>query len=333
VVNRPIRHITGLLLLFAGLACNEEFSPKTEFEERIVVYAIASSNQGSATVSAIVMRSFDLDGVNPAGATVDPTIRGATVIATARGVSTTLRETRKPGVDSLTGIGPRWYYIGSLGAYPGELISLTVDLPDGRRLAAQTQLPPSRYLQTTPEFPPTGVFTADDPYHFGTAWIFDWESSAGDQVLFFPSLHLIYDRRGDSGFVSYSREVPLRMVSQGGTMVGEYPGATTASRAEFEFAAIDEIMRVISEGDPEKNRYVIIGLNWEFLEYDFALSRYYSTVNGYLDAYSVRLDETVYSNVSGGVGVFGSRLGYSLLYTVDANYAGRFGYITGKSGD
>jgi hypothetical protein len=95
---------------------------------------------------------------------------------------------------------------------------------------------------------------------------------------------------------------------------------------EYDFEAMDATMRAISEGDPGKSRYRIIGFRWQFQEFDFPLSRYYASVNGYLDAYSVRLDETVFTNITGGIGVFGSLFRYSNDYPVDPAYAGRFGY-------
>jgi hypothetical protein len=36
------------------------------------------------------------------------------------------------------------------------------------------------------------------------------------------------------------------------------------------------------------------------------LAAYYSSLNGFLDEYSVRLDEQVYSNINGGIGIFGA---------------------------
>jgi len=227
------------------------------------------------------------------------------------------------------GIGPRWCYTGS--TIPGWLtdeITLTVDLPDGRRLTARTRVPSHREPTTFPDFHGVGVRTPSDRYFYGTAWVFDWNSSPGDQDLFFPSLYLVYERWEGSGYVARSRQVPLRMLDKQGSMVPEYPGSTTISRVEFDFSAMDATMAAISAGDPEKSRYRIIGFHWQFTEFDFPLSRYYASVNGYLDAYSVRLDETVFSNISGGMGVFGSTYGYPIDYAIDPRYAEEFGYTT-----
>jgi hypothetical protein len=330
MVKRFLTHGFVVLLLLGGASCDQEFSPKADFQEQVVIYAIASAflYPNATTVSAVVMHSFDVEGLNPGGATIDPSIRGDSVRVASRGTVQTLRERRNPGIDSVTGIGPRWCYTGSTSATTGDTISLTVELPDGRRLTARTQIPPHREPVVFPDYRGVGVRTSLDPYFYGTSWVFDWPSSPGDQDLFFPSLYLIYERQEDSGYVHYSREVPLRMVDRGGTMVPEFPGPTTISRVEFAFSAMDAIMAAISEGDPEKSRYRIHGFRWQFTEFDFPLSRYYASVNGYMDAYSVRLDETVFSNISGGIGVFGSTYAYSIDFAIDPRYAEEFGYTT-----
>jgi len=335
MVTRRRTPALAFLLLLGGVSCHEEFTPKADFQEQVVVYAIAKVSLSPSlrgyvgTVSAVVMNSFDVEGVNPAGATTDPSIRGATVRLSGRWGTDTLREKRKPGVDSVTGKGPRWCYTrSSFPGVPGDTISLTVDLLDGRRLTARTQISPHREPTTFPDFRGVGVRTPSDPYFYGTSWIFDWDAAPGDQDLFFPSLYLIYEHLEDSGYVGYSRQVPLMMVDRGGTMVPEFPGSTTISRVEYAFSAMDATMRAISDGDPEKGRYRIIGFQWQFSEFDFPLSRYYASVNGYLDAYSVRLDQTVFSNISGGIGVFGSTYGYSYDYAIDPRYAEEFGYTT-----
>jgi hypothetical protein len=64
------------------------------------------------------------------------------------------------------------------------------------------------------------------------------------------------------------------------------------------------------------------------IECDLSLSRYYSSVNGYMDQFSVRLDERTYSNIRGGDGIVGSATTTSFTYPVNARYAAHFGYKT-----
>ena len=65
---------------------------------------------------------------------------------------------------------------------------------------------------------------------------------------------------------------------------------------------------------------------FEATEYDAPLSNYYSSVNGFLDNFSLRLDEQVFSNITGGFGVFGTY--FTSLYQVemDSRYVTSYGY-------
>ena len=85
-------------------------------------------------------------------------------------------------------------------------------------------------------------------------------------------------------------------------------------------------MAAISEGDSDKSRYEVLGFDFDLVEFDFALSRYYASINGSLDQLSIRLDETVYSNIAHGYGVFGTSMANSMLFPVNATYAASFGY-------
>jgi hypothetical protein len=78
-----------------------------------------------------------------------------------------------------------------------------------------------------------------------------------------------------------------------------------------------------------KNIYTVITvihIVFDLTEFDFALSRYYASVNGYLDRYSVWTNESIYSNVSGGIGIFGSRMDSKYSYPMDRKYVESFGY-------
>ena len=89
---------------------------------------------------------------------------------------------------------------------------------------------------------------------------------------------------------------------------------------------IDSAMVQISEGDPDKKNYKIISIIFEMTEFDHELSNYYSSTHGYLDNFSLRLDETIYSNVNGGIGIIGSKVFTSISFTVRSDYLSLFGY-------
>lgn len=60
------------------------------------------------------------------------------------------------------------------------------------------------------------------------------------------------------------------------------------------------------------------------IEMDRALSNYYESIHGSADSYSISLDQPVYSNISGGLGIFGSKRTISKWWNLDPNYIARF---------
>jgi hypothetical protein len=175
--------------------------------------------------------------------------------------------------------------------------------------------------------PPFGVGVTTIPKGFGTNWILGWEDYGGGEHLFFPSLTIQYTQSMDTLNVDKTFPVPMRYVMRDQTPVPVYPTYQTEPQCIFEFEAMDAAMRDLSAGDPVKQNYKIWGFSFSVLEYDYALSRYYSSTNGYLDQFSLRLDESIYSNISGGLGVFGSCARMTQLYRIHGLYAEKFGYL------
>ena len=62
------------------------------------------------------------------------------------------------------------------------------------------------------------------------------------------------------------------------------------------------------------------------LEFDAPLSNYYSSIHGYLDHFSIRIDEDVYTNIKGGIGVFGATRNTVLPLNFREDYLSIFGY-------
>jgi hypothetical protein len=98
-----------------------------------------------------------------------------------------------------------------------------------------------------------------------------------------------------------------------------YPTYTFGTSCTFDFAAIDSAMAQISAGDSQKKNYGAHSMMFDVLEYDAPLSKYYSSVNGSLDQFSIRIDQPVYSNIGGGIGIFGSY--FDNKFTIDMDYA------------
>lgn len=309
-----------------SFSCDESFNPKTDFQESAVLFCIVQANPRGSNITATLSRVYDVNGFDPSANRVDPAITGAKITLSARDWSVVLHEDSVERKDSSRYQDQFTYYGGRASIYPYDVLSVVAQLPDGVILSASTQVPVYKTFDTFPPFV-NGVTTRVNPFTLGTAWIFDWEDDLSEEHLFFPQLRIWYALTSDPTHVM-SQPVPFRYIQRENGMEAVYPSYVWEKSCSFDFAAIDSAMARISAGEPNKDKYIVTGVTFSVVEYDFALSRYFSSTNGYLDQYSVRLDETVFSNVHGGIGLFGSTNTTSITYEFQKSYVLSFGYRT-----
>lgn len=198
-------------------------------------------------------------------------------------------------------------------------------MPDGTVLSSATVIPGFRPTLSTPQYA-NGVTTLLDRSILGDRWILDWENLVAEEHLFFPRLTLAYSITDSTGVRSFVKPVPVRYVTHGGSFLPVYLSSQTTPALEVEFDALDRFMQSIGEGVTDKSTVHVQSLSLRIVECDPALTRYYSSVNGYMDQFSVRLDERTYTNIRGGDGILGSSYTSQFVYPVNAKYAERFGY-------
>jgi hypothetical protein len=118
-------------------------------------------------------------------------------------------------------------------------------------------------------------------------------------------MKIIYQKRNETPVVTHSFEVPIDYSSVNGIETPVYPGLSPAAGIEFVRSNIDKAMLQVSNGDVKSN-YKFLWINLELLIFDQFLAGYISTTNGFLDNLSIRLDEPNYTNINGGLGIFGA---------------------------
>ncbi len=321
------RVLAALLGCFA-LACEDSFSPKVPIEPHPVLYCVVTVDPrfDRGPIEATLTRVYDVVGLDPATRTGNPAITGAAVTLAVGPRTYTLAEQIVTGwlPGGVTTSVLSYRHLGVM-SWPGDTITITARTPSNEVLTAKTITPLPSPVEPTPRFP-HGVTTLVSEFTYGMAWIFDWQDDVDEEHLFFPSLTLRGEKSTDAGVIPVGKAIPMQLVDNDGTLVPVYPSYSGRKVLAFDFAAVDWAMRQISDGDPEKGRYRMTSITFSLTEFDFSLSRYYASVNGALDQFSVRLDETVYSNVRGGFGVLGSSTTTTRSFEIDKDYARSFGY-------
>jgi hypothetical protein len=317
----------SVLLLAAG--CEEPFNPKVPVRDEYALqcYIEALPGRPSSTVVALLARVYDVNGFNPSVNTNDPSVAGAAMTMTLNGRVYPMKDTLRFNPDSLRYGSRQLYYRTRMPLpAPTDPISISVRLPDGRTLNAQTEAPRMRPFTSSFDFP-QGITTRMNFPPDVKNWMLSWDDGVvSDPHLFFTQLVIDFVRKEDSVEVPGTVVVPQRYIAGTNGSTPLYPSYTMETSLTFEFAAIDSAMASISAGDPDKGRYGVHTVRIVVMEYDTPLSKYYSSVHGSLDQFSIRVDQPVYSNIGGGIGIFGTFYINRAQYLFDQTYVTSFGY-------
>jgi hypothetical protein len=317
-----------LCALLAWSGCDQSFTPKVLSGNRYFVFCIINTTpRGSGAQVALVDRMYDVEGLVPSSNTVDPFVHDTRLTLGVRGKFYAFEPDTSVRKDTSRYTTPLYYYaLRGITVVGQDAVTLRVVLPDSTLLTGSTVIPPYRATSSTPEFP-NGVTTLVDRENEGDAWILDWEGVATEEHLFFPRLSLTWSIV-DSVTTSHHANVPLRYVRSGDRNVPVYATVQSGTSIRVELDALDRFVEEIGSGVEDKSAIHLQSFSLNIIEYDTPLSRYYSSVNGYMDDYSVRLDERTYTNVQGGDGIFGSAYSTSFTYPVERHFAAKFGYHT-----
>jgi hypothetical protein len=316
--------MTGILIL-PLLGCEEFVNPKVEVKGVPVLHCIipTSGEGANAFVEAELTRVYDVDGLDPSVNKSDPFIPGAEITLFYRTKSYIMREGSSPRRDtSRYSTRQRFYWATLPPLSGGDSVALVAKVPTGEVLTASVIVPQWQYFETSIEFA-SGFTTQVNRFNIGESWTFTWNEE--EDHIFFPRMILSYHKL-DSVQTRYAWEVPLSYLVRNGVGTPVFPSYQWSNSASYALSSFDTVMTQISADDPEKLQYKIDFLTFSLIECDRSLSRYYSSVRGYLDEYSVRLDESVFTNINGGIGVFGSYRASSINFSVNLAYVHLFGY-------
>lgn len=313
---------------FLFLSCTENFSPKADFVDNYVMYCVFQANEKFDSVypKVFITKTYDTDGFYPPENHSLISVTGADVLIKMNDKSYTfIQDTTINSSDKTEQI---YYGLVSASGIPIKQLSelsLTAKLPDNTVLTASTQVPRLLTYTYSYEFN-TGFHTFMNKWLWGNEWTIDWNIIDGN--LYYPKLVINYSVTKDSVETLKSVIVPNKYVKSGDGYVANYPSFILDGEISYDYAAIDSAMANISAGDTCKSDYSIYNITLEILEYDAALSKYFTSINGYMDNLSIRLDETVYSNVSGGIGIFATYLNHTTTFSLNKGYPHFFGYKT-----
>lgn len=316
---------TVISFSFFFISCEENFSPKTDYSEKYILYAVFEANGlGNATLQDVVIsRTYDVNGYNPKTNTVDPNDTNAVV-------SIFIKDKEYPfALDSArrsdtTRYHNKFYYYKlqdrSLVLNSNTNITITAKLPNGKVLTSNSTVPANLSFEYSYDY--SRGFTADlSTFIVGDNWDISWEMVETGH-LYTPKLTVYYKIVTDSNEIYKTVDIPIKYVNNKAI----YPQSSFDNFVSFNYAAFNKVMASISEGDPNKSNYIITDMQLKILDYNPPLAKFYSSTHGSLDQYSIRLDESIYSNINGGMGIFGVYKTNIVTFYLRDTYKKKFGY-------
>ncbi len=323
--------ICSTIFIFLFVGCDDTFNPKGRYDDEMAVYSVLSTKSDIQYVR--VYTTYNPNGYNPLENTADTPVLDAIVTMqesnTARQfppgtLSFRFRDTTLQREDNDRYSSTIKAYVYSpMKIKPGRSYSLSVVSP--------------KYGQATSliAMPSPGSVSAS------TIDILDpWQSKGGSlsitvglspvavgyQVKFFIDYDVFIK---DVGWKAQRVEIPKTILS--GTdltdMRAEYPklakrvstgnvSGTVASYPFIVFAKIIYFLRQMYHTDDIRFKQALLLL----IQAESALYNYVSITNGFSDPKSIRLDLPEYTNIKGGVGVFGGFIEDSTKYDLPSNF-------------
>lgn len=313
---KKILFISIIAVLYL-LGCEENFSPVGEPRDKFVFYSIINADTNYQT--AVISKSYVADGIDPFTNTIDPSIQGADIRIWDGSNIHFLQDTTIDGSDQIRYNSPfKYYFVKDYRPIFNSFLNVEVLLPNGKRVRAETKIPDSVSIASTSDrvIPPVNK----------SAISVNW-TTTDQNVWFTTKLTLTYYEIINGNRIRHQKIIPLDFVTVDGVEYPIYPRPSNQSGMSLKKSILDKIMNSISESGLAKSDYWIRNrVKLEIVVLDQNLASYYQSNNDVLDGFSVRLNQSDYSNVENGLGLFGSFVKQELELRLYPDYIESFGY-------
>lgn len=314
--------------VFSIYSCDDQVDPKAEFND---IYALTCIIRGDTSFQkATLTHSYDVEGFDPLSNTTDPFVKGATIklIYQSEGKTYTFRDTSFNRLDSSRYKTPvNLYYIKDFKPESNSRIDLEAILPNGQKVTASstTYFLSDDYIDTNSRLIPFPKTV------FGKMLFFDWKRlerrNKIENIYFAPELSVQYFKIENGKKVRYAKEVPASYI---GGLTEDYPKYPPLLKDVTEFyfdtLAIRNTIIELSAGDLNKENYHIEGVVFRLFAFDKNFAAYYTSQKIFNEEFSVRVIQPNYSNIDGGLGIFGTVSSAKMDIFLKPDYVRSFGY-------
>lgn len=287
--------ITLSLLIF--YSCDEDFSPYAEYHESYAFTCILKSD--STLQFATLSHSYPPDEFNSTSGANDPSIIGADIRVWYGDSVYVFQDSSVIREDTSRYNTPfRFYYNNRFKVASNKSIKLEVVLQNGKRLKAQSVTPGDILFRDESDVivPPVS----------GNIIQFLW-NPLSEGTLFSFKFQIRYQQLINGEQVEKMKEIPVKYIQKGNEIEVVYPIPDDATTIVYNMDAVTRALLEISEGDPNKQNYSVYEFPlFDLIAFDLPSSRYLSSTNQSFDDLTVSVNVADYTNIEGGLGIFGS---------------------------
>lgn len=288
--------LLSLAAALLSVACEDDFSPKSEFNKQLAVFAVLDAAQPLQTVR--LEWSYDANLGQLTTPLTDKEVAEADVRMVRGGETYVFHDTL---ITTSGGGNMRAWINRDLQPLPEKDYRLQVTVPGHSVASSAISLPSRLYVRADLVRPDTGV-DGIRVFHGITSFV-------KKPAAFYFRLFVEITKWNFGDTLIERREIPLRHISTSDTWV-----YSTPDREEDLSFSAGMLRRIAEEmqlpGDSIIARRVIAKVHG--LETNFY--SYYKIVRGFDDPLSMRIDSPDISFIDGGLGVFGGMVSDSITY-------------------
>lgn len=308
----------ALAFALLGVSCDQSFDPRPAGSSSPIVYSILATDKTDQFVR--VFTTYPPSIPTPGSNTVEYPITDAVVTLRDGANIYPLLLSALPRADSSRYTSPIYAYRSFVFTLQyGVTYTLEVQTPSFGTLSATVTIPskPSIYMNQRPVLERPGLYLPTQKMEMSAT------ISGGAEAYLFRLL-VSYDVLEGSGWVRKRTEIPARF--SGGTPSLEaaiYGRVTRTQTPSVVNAYTAGVYTAVLKDIYERTKPYNLVFNYavlQFVQLDKSYFNYYTSVKGFQDPFSIRLDQTNYSNIKNGSGIFAGCSVDSLVQILPADF-------------
>jgi len=319
-MNKLVKYLIVFTAVLA-FSCEENLNPFGELDNRYVLNCVI---RGDSTFQvATLTKSYMVTNGDPYSYTEDPAIKGAIIrLWNGKDKVAILKDSSINEPEGSPYKRPySVYYTNKFQPLENSTVEIEAILPDGQKLRSEAKVPANVTIYqhaSSDQIPPKD----------GGDVFIKWNSGQRNPV-FIVRLAIYYFKYENGQKKRNVYTIPINYVKYNEEYLPVYPKPQSELSYILDMETVNKAMELISEGDPNKNNYEILSCIAEVLSLNEELSYYYNGTARSGDIYSVKLDETDFSNIQNGSGLFGVYMRTYLVLRFKHSYIYSYGYTPG----